>query len=160
MKSLLILFGCVVGSCFGQQQPPKDKAFFGVWNLDVSKSNFAPGNAPKGGQVIIDQNGYVVMFQDPPVGIPHMYSVANVHGECYLIGTLPPTSSCTANTDNPRRSTLSIKQGDAVVAKMESELVGETTMKVKNTLASPTGGPVIIEMVWTKATQPPVSTKK
>jgi hypothetical protein len=159
MKSLLILFGCVVGSCFGQQPTP-DKAFFGVWNLDASKSNFAPGNGPKGGQAIINQNGFVVTFQDPPVGWPQSYSVANVHGECYLIGPFPPTFSCTADNDNPRRGTLSIKQGDAVVVKLESELVGETTLRVKNTLASPTGGPVTIELVYTKATQPPVSTKK
>jgi len=67
MKNLMILLGCVVGSCFGQQPTP-DKALIGVWNLDLSKSNFAPGSAPKGGQVIFSQNGYVATFQDPPAG--------------------------------------------------------------------------------------------
>jgi hypothetical protein len=159
MKSLLILLACVVGSCFGQQ-PTYDKAFLGVWNLDVSKSNFAHGNGPKGGQVIANQNGYVVTFQDPPAGVPHSYAVATIGGECYLIGSFPPTFSCTDNLDTPRRGTLSIKQGDAVVVKLESELVGETTVRVKQTVASPAGGPVISELVYTKAPQPPVSTKK
>jgi hypothetical protein len=159
MKSLLILFGCVVGLCFGQQ-PTYDKALFGLWNLDVSKSNFAPGNAPKGGQVIFSQNGYVATFQDPPPGAPRIYAVAIVGGECYLIGSFPPTFSCTANVESPRRGILSMKQGDAVVVKLESELVGETTVRVKQTVASPAGGPVISELVYTKAPQPPVSTKK
>jgi hypothetical protein len=65
MKRLLILFGCVVGSCFGQQAPG-DKAFLGVWNLDLSKSKFPPGMAPKGSQIFVNQNGYVVANQDPP----------------------------------------------------------------------------------------------
>jgi hypothetical protein len=158
MKSLLILFACLVDSGFGQQ-PAADKAFFGAWNLDMSKSKFAPGSAPKGAQLIINQNGYVVTFQDPPAGMPHIYAVAAIGGECYLIGSFPPTLSCTNNLDTPRRGNLSIKQGDAVVVKLESELVGETTIRVKQSVASPAGGPAISELVYTKA-PPPVSTKK
>jgi hypothetical protein len=159
MKSLLILFGCVVCSCFGQQ-PTFDKALFGVWNLDLSKSKFAGGNAPKGGQAIFNQNGYLVTFQDPPAGVPHIYAAAIIHGECYLIGSFPPTFSCTANIESPRRGTLGIMPGDAVVVKLESELVGETTVRVKNTLVSPTGEPSVVELVYTKAMQPMASTKK
>jgi hypothetical protein len=159
MKSLLILFACVVGSGF-RQQPAVDKAFFRVWNLDMSKSKFAPGSAPKRGQFISNQNGSVVTFQDPPAGTPHIYAVATIGGECYLIGSFPPTLSCTDNLDTPRRGTMSIKQGDTVMVKLESDLVRETTVRIKQTVASPAGGSVISELVYTKAPQPPVSTKK
>jgi hypothetical protein len=92
MKSLPILFGCVLGLCFGRRAV-STRHFSGVWNLDLSKSNFAPGTAPKGGQVIFNQNGYVVTFQDPPAGLPHMYSVAIVHGECYTRNSRPTRRS-------------------------------------------------------------------
>jgi hypothetical protein len=157
MKSLLILFACVVGSGFGQQ-PAVDKAFFGAWNLDMSRSKFPPGNAPKGGRVDINQNGYVSTEQDPPAGSPTSVALAFVRGECYLIGPFGPTSSCTfPNNDNPRRPSWTVKLGNGVVYKYESELVGETTLTVKT---SSTSGPIVVERVYTKATQPPVSTKK
>jgi hypothetical protein len=87
--------------------------------------------------------------------------VAFIGGQCYLVGPFGPTTSCTANIDTPRRGTLSIKQGDAVMVKIETELQGDTTMTVKQTnLTSPTGEPSVVELVYTKATQPPASTKK
>jgi hypothetical protein len=131
MKCLLIVFACVVGSCFGQQ-PTYDKALFGVWNLDLAKSKFPPGMAPKGSQVYVNQNGYVVTNQDAPPGFaPPAVGVAFIGGQCYLIGLLGP--SCTANMDNPRRGSLNIKMGDAVVATIETEFQGDTTMTVKQT---------------------------
>ena len=87
MKSLLILFGCVAGSCFGQQAA---QAFWGTWNLDVAKSKFVPGNAPKGQQVIINQNGYVATTYSS-VGEPDTRAVAFVGQGCYLIG--PPAGT-------------------------------------------------------------------
>ena len=158
MKGLTLVFACAVGSCFGQQAPV-DKAFLGVWNLDLSKSKFPPGMAPKGSQIFVNQNGYVVRNQDPPPGSPPAVGVAFVGGQCYLVGPLGP--SCTVNADNPRRPILNIKMGDAVVLKIETELQGDTTMTVKETnLASPSGSPVVRELVYTKVTQAPDATKK
>lgn len=159
MKSLLILFGCVAGSCFGQQPA---QAFWGTWNLDVAKSKFVSGEAPKGQQVIINQNGYVVTTY-PSVGEPDSRAVAFVGQGCYLIGPPggAPPWSCTNNTEDQNRPRWKIKQGEAVIMKLEAELVGPTSMMVKTTnLASATGPQVISEAVYTKATQPPVSTKK
>lgn len=158
MKSLPILFGCVVGSCFGQQP---SQAFWGTWNLDVAKSKFVSGNAPKGQQVIINENGYVFTTY-PAAGEPQTRAVAFVGEGCYLIGPPGgPTMSCTNNTDDPRRPRWNIKQGEAVIMKLEAELVGPTRIMVRTTNpASSTGPQVISEAVYTKATQPPVSTEK
>jgi len=158
MKGLTLVFACVVGLCFGQQATI-DKAAFGVWKLDLSKSKFPTGMAPKGSQVFVNQNGYVVVNQDPPpgFGLPAA-GVAVVGGQCYLVG--PVGLSCEANTDG-RRLSVNIKMGDAVVVKIETELVSETTMTVKQTnLASPSGSPIISEMVYTKVTQAPAATKQ
>ena len=159
MKSLLILFACLVGSGFGQQP---SQAFWGTWNLDVAKSKFVSGNAPKGQQVIVNQNGYV-MTTYPAVGEAQSRAVVFVGKGCYLIG--PPDGappwSCTNNTNDSSRPRWNIKQGDAVIMKLEAELVGPTSMTVKTTNQSSSTGPQIIsEAVYTKATQPPVSTKK
>jgi hypothetical protein len=159
MKSSLVLFLCFAGTCFGQQQPPVDKAFIGVWNLDVSKSKYAPGTAPKGGVVIVNHNGYVATYQEPAPGSPQALAVAIVRGECYLIGSFSPTSSCTANTSNPRRPSLTLKLTEAVI-KMESELTGEATMIVRSTLTPSTGGSITSDSVYTRATQPPAPAKK
>jgi hypothetical protein len=160
MKSLLILFACLVGSCFGQQQPSQD--FWGTWNLDVAKSKFVSGNAPKGQQVIANQNGYVTTTY-PAVGEPQTRAVAFVGKGCYLIG--PPDGgtpwSCTNNTEDPRRPRWNIKQGDTVIMKLEVELMGPTSIMVKTTNPSSSTGPqVISEAVYRKATQTSVSTKK
>jgi hypothetical protein len=151
MKSLLILFALVVGSCFGQQ-PPYEKGFLGVWNLDLSKSKFPPGAAPKGQQIIVNENGYVIATQDPPPGSPSLVAVAIVRGECYVIGAAPV--QCTVDAKNPRQPVITIKQGDTMIAKGEPELVGETTMRVKNTNFLPTG-PVATEGVYTKVPPSP-----
>jgi hypothetical protein len=138
---------CVVGACFGQQASV-DKAFFGVWNLDLTKSKFGPGTGPKSGQVFVNQNGYVVSNQDAPAGMPPAVGVAIIRGECYVVGHLG--LSCTANTDNPRRPNIDINMGDAVMIKTEIDLQGDTTMKVKQTnLASP-NGPIVIDLVYRK----------
>jgi hypothetical protein len=159
MKGSLILFACVVGSCFGQQLQA-DKAFLGVWNLDLSKSKFPPGMTPKGSQIYANQNGYVVVNQDPPPGFaPPAVGVAFVGGQCYLIGGQMGLA-CTANLDNPRRPSLNIKMGDAIVVKVETELQGDTTMTVKQTNLTAPSGPVVSELVYTKVPQAPAATKK
>jgi hypothetical protein len=55
---------------------------------------------------------------------------------------------------------LNIKVGDAVVAKIESELQGNATMTVKQTNTMRGGSPVVSELVYTKVTQAPAATKK
>jgi hypothetical protein len=157
MKGLTLVFACVVG-LFGQQAPI-NKAALGVWNLDLSKSKFPTGMAPKGSQVFVNQNGYVVVNQDAPPGFgPPAAGVAVIGGQCYLVGLIGP--SCEANTDG-RRGSVNFKMGDAVVVKIETELVSDTTMTVKQTnLASPSGSPIVSEMVYTKVTQAPAATKK
>jgi hypothetical protein len=140
-------------SCFGQQTI--DKAFSGVWNLDVAKSKF-PGTGPKGGQLFVNQNGYIATWQDAAPPTPTATSIAIVGGECYVIGQLGV--SCTAVSDNPRTSTINIKMGEAAVIKIETELQGGTMTVKQTNLASP--NPVVIHMVYTKATQPPAPAKK
>jgi hypothetical protein len=156
MKILSLTFVCFVASCFGQQ-PSIDKAFFGTWNLDVAKSKF-PGQAPKGGQAVINQNGYIATLQDPAPGTAPAVAVALVRGECYIIGHLG--MSCTADTSNPRRGLLNIKLGDTPFQKVESELKGETTLTVKTTTLTSPNGPLVTEGVYTKAAQPPAPAKK
>lgn len=157
MKSLLILFACVVGSCFGQQP---SQPFWGTWNLDVAKSKFVSGDVPKRQQVIVNRNGYVVTTY-PPVGEPQNRAVAFVGQECYLIGPPDgPPMSCTTNSNDPRHPSWNIKQGEAVIMKLEAELVGPRSMRVKTTNPASSPSPqVISEAVYTKV-QPPVSTKK
>jgi len=154
MKALPLLFVCVVASCFGQSI---DKAFFGTWNLDVAKSKF-PGQAPKGGQVFVNQDGYIAAWQDPAPGTPPAVAVALVRGECYIIGHLG--MSCTSDTSNPRRGLLNIKVGDTPFQKVESELKGETTMTVKITTLTSPNGPQVTEGVYTKAAPPSAPAKK
>jgi hypothetical protein len=56
-----------------------DKAFLGVWNLDLSKSKFPPGMAPKGSQIFVNENRYVVANQDPPPEIHTQTCVSVEH---------------------------------------------------------------------------------
>jgi hypothetical protein len=151
MKSLLILCALVAGSCFGQQ-PGYEKGFVGVWNLDLSKSKFPPGAAPKGQQVIVNENGYVIATQDPPPFTPSLVAVAIVRGECYVISAV--TVQCTVDAKNPRQPVITIKQGDTVIMKGEPELVGETTMRTKSTNFTP-NGQVVTEGVYTKVPPSP-----
>ena len=151
MRRWLIGFACVVGSCFGQQ-PPYEKGFFGVWNLDLSKSKFPPGGAPKGQQIVVNENGYIVSTQGPPPWAPSLAAIAIVRGECYVISA--PSVQCTADAKNPRQPVITIKQGDKVIEKGEVELGGETTMRVKLTDFLP-NGPVVTEGVYTKVVQSP-----
>jgi hypothetical protein len=145
-------FACLVASCFGQQTI--DKAFFGVWKLDVAKSKF-PGTGPKGGQLFVNQNGYIAVWQDAEPPTPPATSIAIVGGQCYVIGHLG--TSCAAIADNPRRSTIDIKMGDATVIKIETELQGDTMTVKQTSFASPNP---VITMVYTKAAQPPAPAKK
>jgi hypothetical protein len=157
MKSLLLLFALVIGSCFGQQ-PAFEKGFEGVWNLDLSKSKFPAGAAPKGQQIIVNENGYIIATQDPPPFTPSLVAVAILRGECYVIGAVPV--QCTIDAKNPRQPVITIKQGETVIMKGEPELVGQTTMRSKSTNFTP-NGPVAVEAIYTKVPlSPPAAPPK
>src|SRR3954447_13760716 len=117
MKGSLFIFVCVVGSCFGQQEQVIDKAYWGVWNLDVAKSKFAPppgSTPPKSVQVIVNQNGYI-STQQGATNSPPAVALALVKGECFPVGPFSPTDSCTITMDGSKKPTITLKLATATI---------------------------------------------
>jgi hypothetical protein len=154
LSASILLLLIAAGSSFGQQL---DKAFYGRWNLDLTKSKFGSDMRPKMSSVLISPEGWVATSYFE-AGFLDAYAVASKSGVgCTLIG-FPPEFSCEFKLADSRHGTFTVKQGGKTVQQTEVELRDENTFTIKQTATTPKG-PIVDEGFYQKA-KPPAATKK
>jgi hypothetical protein len=127
---------------FGQQI---DAALRGDWNLNVTKSTFGPGPAPKGGHVSWTEHGWVFAIVTPGGGV-YADAVLTDNG-CTLIG-VPSEYSCQIEVLNPRHIRLTMKQGQSVRRVGDIELVDNNTTKTTHRVTPKNGESYVETAIW------------
>jgi hypothetical protein len=106
---------------------PKDP-FVGTWVLDVAKSKFSPGPAPKSATTVIDAAGQGYKFsvtQDLPSGVQQWSFTTNLDGK---------DASVTGN--NPNADSVVVKRIDANTLETVARKLGKITTTLKNVVAA------------------------
>lgn len=99
-----------------------DKAFYGRWNMNLSKSKITSRpDLPKISYMIIGLEGWISM-QYTDKGILAGYAVAfKADGGCTLIG-FAAGLSCFMKISDPQHASWTVKQGDRIVQTFDVEL--------------------------------------
>ena len=125
----------------GQQM---DAALRGEWKLNVGKSTFGPGPAPKAGHVSWTEHGWV--FAITTLGGIYADAVVTDNG-CTLIG-VPSEYSCGIEMLTPRHLRLTMKQAGAVRRVGEIELLDKNTTKTTHRVTPKEGEPYTETTIW------------
>ncbi len=122
-----------------------DPALRGVWSLDVAKSDFGSGPAPKMGQVNWTEHGWVFVLLSAD---NHLYADGALtdHG-CTLIG-VSSDFSCEVKAMSPRHVRLLLLQGAAVRRVGDIELVDSNTTRTTHHVTPVEGTPYVETTVW------------
>lgn len=137
---------CFVASAAYGQKTKLDPGFFGLWNLDVGKSDFASQPKPKMGQVNWGGHGWAFalvlangeMFTD---------GVQTDRG-CIYIGEAPLT--CDYDVVSPRHVRLTMKHGTTVIRVGDIELLEDGTTRTTHRVTPSDGPPYIEKTIWVK----------
>ena len=141
--SFLVLTLVVVAS----SQPPKiDPAFFGFWNLDVAKSDFAGQPKPKSGQVNWGEHGWAFTLV---LANGQLFTDAAMtdHG-CTYIGASSLT--CEYELLTPRHVRLTMREGKNVMRVGDIELLSDDITQTTHRVTPSDGPPYIEKTVWTR----------
>lgn len=142
--SLLFLMGLPAAS---QQMDP---GLRGEWNLNVAKSTFGPGPAPKSGHVSWTEHGWVFTIITPDGGV---YADAVVTDDgCKMIG-VPSQYSCQIEVLTPRHLRLTTKQGGAVRRVGDIELLDKNTTKTTHRVTPSDGKPYVETTIWERESE-------
>jgi hypothetical protein len=109
------------------QQPPADP-FVGTWVLNLAKSKYTPGPAPKSASIAITMQGRTVTVMTDAVSATgvasHWMYAASVDGKDY------PASG------NPDVDTIALKQVDARTVEAVQKKAGKPTLTVRRTVSA------------------------
>jgi hypothetical protein len=132
----------IPATAFGQRLDP---ALYGVWALNVEKSDFGAGPKPKKGQVNWTAHGWVFALV---TGDGRLYAdgVATDHG-CTLIG-VPSEYSCEIKILTPRHLRLTLKQASAIRRVGDIELVDKNTTKTTHRVTPAQGAAYVEKTIW------------
>jgi hypothetical protein len=119
----MILAGGVLALAVGATAQPKDP-FVGTWKLDVSKSKYSPGPAPKGSTVTYEAAGpaYKVSVKTEPASGPAQ--------EWSYTTTLDGKDSPITGS-NPNADTIAAKRIDANTIEIVSKKGGKVTITAR-----------------------------
>jgi hypothetical protein len=145
-KSLQILIILVVllsaATAFGQKLDP---ALYGVWALNVEKSDFGGGPRPKTGQLTWTEHGWVFALITAD---GHLYADAVVTDRgCTLIG-VPSEYSCEIKIVTPRHLRFTLKQASAIRRVADIELVDKNTTKTTHRVTPAQGAVYVEKTIW------------
>ena len=150
MQILKLFFvGCIALGFLGpaKSQPPKiDQAFFGFWNLDVAKSDFAGQPKPRSGQVNWGKHGwaFALVFANGDL----FTDAVAIDDGCTYLGASP--LQCTYEIVTPRHVRLTTKEGKKVTRVGDIELLSDDVTQTTHRV-TPDDGPAYIEKtVWIK----------
>ena len=123
-----------------------DAGFYGLWNLDVAKSDFASQPKPKMGQVDWGEHGWAFalvlangeLFTD---------AVQTDHG-CSYIGA--PPFSCEYEVVTPRHVRLTMRKGTTVIRVGEIELMDDGITKTTHRVFPSDGPPYVEKTIWVR----------
>jgi hypothetical protein len=127
---------------FGQQM---DAGLRGDWNLNVGKSTFGPGPAPKAGHVSWTEHGWVFAIITPGGGV-YADAVMTDNG-CTMIG-VPSDYSCQIELLTPRHLRFTMKQGGTVRRVGDIELLDKNTTKTTHRVTPNDGKPYVETTIW------------
>lgn len=127
------------------QQPRLDPGFYGIWNLDVAKSDFASQPKPKMGQVNWGEHGWAFalvlangeLFTD---------AVQTDHG-CIYVG---PPLSCEYEVMSPRHVRLTMREGTTVIRVGEIERMNDGTTRTTHRVFPSDGPPYVEKTIWVR----------
>ena len=127
---------------FGQHM---DAGLRGDWNLNVGKSTFGPGPAPKAGHVSWTEHGWVFAIITPGGGV-YADAVLTDNG-CTMIG-VPSDYSCQIELLTPRHLRFTMKQGGTVRRVGDIELLDKNTTKTTHRVIPSDGKPYVETTIW------------
>ena len=117
----------VLGAAVLVTAQPKDP-FVGTWVLNVAKSKYSPGPAPKTATTVIEAAGQGYKFsvkQELASGVQQWSFTTNLDGK-----EVPVTGN------NPNADTLAVKRVDANTLETVAKKGGKTTTTQKNVVAA------------------------
>ena len=137
---------CLLPSVAPSQNAKLDQSFFGLWNLDVGKSDFASQPKPRMGQVNWGEHGwtFALVFAN---GEMFTDGVQTDHG-CVYIGVSP--LSCEYELITPRHVHLTMKEGATVTRVGEIELLDDGTTKTTHRVIPSHGPPYVEKTIWVR----------
>jgi len=121
-----------------------DAQLRGEWNLNVNKSKFGPGPAPKAGHVSWTEHGWVFAIITP--GGIYADAVMTDNG-CTLIG-VPSEYSCGIEVLAPRHLRLTMKQAGTVRRVGDIELLDKNTTKTTHRVTPKNGEAYTETTIW------------
>ncbi len=142
---LAILF-CITTALAHAQHTKLDPGFYGLWNLDVAKSDFASQPKPKNGQVDWGEHGWAFALVLPN-GELFTDAVQTDHG-CVYIGA--PPFSCEYEVATPRHVRLTMREGAKVIRVGEIELMDDGTTKTTHRVFPSDGVPYVEKTIWVR----------
>ncbi|HMK30524.1 MAG TPA: hypothetical protein VK473_12625 [Terriglobales bacterium] len=130
----------------GQQM---DSQLRGEWNLNVGKSSFGPGPAPKAGHVSWTEHGWVFAIITP--GGIYADAVMTDNG-CTLIG-VPNEYSCAIQLLTPRHLRFTMKEAGAVRRVGDIELLDKNTTKTTHRVTLKDGESFTETTIWERESE-------
>lgn len=121
-----------------------DPAFFGLWNLEVARSDFGGQHKPIMGQVDWGEHGwtFALVLSD---GRMFTDGVATDQG-CVYIG--PSSLSCEYEVVTPRHVRITMKEGKTVSRVGDIELVDQDVTRTTHRVTPSDGPPYIEKTIW------------
>ena len=117
----------VLGAAVLVTAQPKDP-FVGTWVLDVTKSKYSPGPAPKSATTVVEAAGQGYKFsvkQELPSGVQQWSFTTNLDGK-----EVPVTGN------NPNADMIAVKRVDANTLETVAKKGGKVTTTQKNVVAA------------------------
>ena len=122
-----------------------DKGFYGFWDLNVSKSKFAPGPQPKAGLVSWNKNGFTFSILN---GDGSIYADGlTTRDGCWPIG-LEDNWSCEISAASLKHVHLIMKRDDKIRRVGDIELLPDGTTRTTHQVFPLKGASYVETTVW------------
>ena len=142
-QTLIILVALLsAATAFGQRLDP---ALYGLWALNVEKSDFGGAPTPKTGRVIWTEHGWVFALL---TGDGHLYAdgVVTDHG-CTLVG-VSKEYSCEIKILTSRHLRITLKQASNIRRVGDIELLNKNTTKTTHRVTPAQGAAYVETTIW------------
>ena len=146
MKFLHPLAGIALFGAIAVGQQTVDPAFYGIWTLNVAKSDFGRTPKPTAGAVNWGAHGWVLSLV---TGDGNVYAdaVATDRG-CALVGAFSADFSCKLEIIGPRHVRFTLLQGSVVRRVGDIELLSDDITQTTHQITPPNGATYIEKTIW------------
>jgi len=147
MKFLHLLTGIVLLGAIAGGQQRVDPAFYGIWTLNVAKSDFGRSPKPTAGAVNWGAHGWVLSIVAADGGV-YADAVAT-DGGCALVGAFSSDFSCKFEVVAPRHLRFTLLQGSMVRRVGDIELLSDDITQTTHQITPSSNGPSYVEKtIW------------